>query len=111
MTQGKDKYRIRNWKQYNQSLINRGSITFWFDEETIAFWHSVKRSGKPGRPNTYSDAVIRCGLAVKAVFRLTLRFLQGFFKSIIALLKLDLKSPHYSTFCDRAKGLQIPMRK
>ena len=111
MTQGKDKYRIRNWKHYNQSLINRGSITFWFDEETIASWQSVKRSGKPGRPNTYSDAVIRCGLAVKAVFRLTLRSLQGFFKSIIALLKLDLKSPHYSTFCDRAKGLQIPMRK
>lgn len=111
MTQGKDKYRIRNWKQYNQSLINRGSITFWFDEETIASWNSVKHSGKPGRPNTYSDAVIRCGLAVKAVFRLTLRSLQGFFKSIIALLKLDLKSPHYSTFCDRAKGLQIPMRK
>jgi len=111
MTQGKDKYRIRNWKQYNQSLINRGSITFWFDEETVTSWHSVKRSDKPGRPNTYSDAVIRCGLTVRAVFRLTLRSLQGFFKSIIALLKLDLKSPHYSTFCDRAKNLQIPMRK
>lgn len=111
MTQAKEKYRICNWKQYNQSLINRGSITFWFDEETVASWHSVKRSGRPGRPNTYSDAVIRCGLAVKAVFRLTLRSLQGFFQSIITLLTLDLKSPHYSTFCDRAKDLQIPMRK
>lgn len=97
MTQGRDKYRIRNCKQYNQSLINRGSITFWFDEETVASWHSAKRSGRPGRPNTYSDAVIRCGLAARAVFRLTLRSLQGFFKSIIALLKLDLKSPHYPT--------------
>ena len=28
----KDKYRIRNWHEYNRSLVNRGSITFWFDE-------------------------------------------------------------------------------
>lgn len=111
MTQVKDKYRICNWKQYNQSLINRGSITFWFDETTIASWYSAERSGKPGRPNTYSDAVIRCGLAVKAVFRLTLRSLQGFLQSVLMLLKLNMKSPHYSTFCDRAKDLQIPMRK
>ena len=111
MTQDKDKYRIRNWKQYNQSLINRGSITFWFDKETIASWHLTERSGKPGRPDIYSSAVIRCGLAVRAVFRLTLRALQGFLQSVIDALKLDLKSPHYSTFCDRAKDLQIPMRK
>ena len=25
----KDKYRIRNWHEYNRSLVNRGSITFW----------------------------------------------------------------------------------
>jgi len=25
----KGRYHIRNWKQYNQSLVNRGSITFW----------------------------------------------------------------------------------
>jgi hypothetical protein len=111
MTQVKDKYRIRNWKQYNQSLINRGSITFWFDEATVASWYSVERSGKPGRPDTYSDAAIRCALAIKAVFRLTLRSLQGFLQSVLILLKLDMKSPHYSTFCDRAKDLQIPMRK
>jgi hypothetical protein len=28
----KDKYRTRNWKEYNRSLVNRGSITFWFEE-------------------------------------------------------------------------------
>ena len=34
----KDKYRIRNWQQYNQSLVNRGRITFWFEEKPIEKW-------------------------------------------------------------------------
>ena len=73
----KDKYRIRNWREYSQSLVNRGSITFWFDEEAIQKWYSVERTGKPGRPDTYSDHAIRCGLMIKAVFRVALRALQG----------------------------------
>ena len=107
----KDKYRIRNWKQYNQSLVNRGSITFWFDEAAITKWYSVERSNKPGRPETYSDDAIRCGLVIKAVFRTALRALQGFLGSIIKILGLDLVCPHYSVFSRRAKELQIPMRR
>jgi len=107
----KDKYRIRNWRQYNQSLINRGSITFWFNEDAIQKWHSVSRTGNRGRPDTYSDDAIRCGLMIRAVFRTALRALQGFLKSLIKILGLDLTSPHYSVFCRRAKGLQIPLRK
>lgn len=111
LSKKKDKYRIRNWREYNQSLVNRGSITFWFDENTIQKWYSAKRANKPGRPDTYSDDAIRCGLLIKAVFRTTLRALQGFLTSIILFLGLDLVCPHYSVFCRRAKGLQIPMRK
>jgi hypothetical protein len=107
----KDKYRIRNWKQYNESLVNRGSITFWFDEASINTWHSSEKSGKPGRPDTYSDDAIRCGLMIKAVFRIALRALQGFIKSLITILGLDLTCPHYSVFCRRAKDLRIPLRK
>ncbi len=29
------RYKTTNWKQYNQALINRGSLTFWIDEKTI----------------------------------------------------------------------------
>lgn len=107
----KDKHRIRNWRQYNQSLINRGSITFWFNEDAIGKWHTVHRTGKRGRPDTYSDDAIRCGLMIRAVFRTALRALQGFLKSLITTLGLSLVCPHYSVFCRRAKGLQIPLRK
>ena len=92
----KDKYRIRNWKEYSRSLVNRGSITFWFDENATQKWYSVERTGKPGRPETYSDDAIRCGLMIRAVFRTALRFLQGFVDSIIRILGLDLICPHYS---------------
>ncbi len=44
----KNRYRTRNWEEYNQSLVIRGSITFWFDEEAIQKWYSVERTGKPG---------------------------------------------------------------
>ncbi len=107
----KDKYRTRNWKEYNRSVVNRGSITFWFDENAIQKWYSIERTGKPGRPETYSDDAIRCGLMIRAVFRTALRFLQGFVDSIIRILELDLVCPHYSVFSRRAKGLHIAMRK
>ncbi|HGS4826889.1 TPA: IS5/IS1182 family transposase, partial [Vibrio cholerae] len=31
----KPRYKTNNWKQYNKALINRGSLTFWIDEEVI----------------------------------------------------------------------------
>ena len=111
LSKKKDTYRIRNWRQYNQSLVNRGSITFWFDEQAISKWYSVERADKPGRPDTYSDDAIRCGLLIKAVFRTALRSLQGFIRSIIEILGLDLICPHYSVFSRRAKGLKIPLRR
>lgn len=107
----KNKYRIRNWKEYNEALVNRGSITFWFDENAIGKWYSIERAEKPGRPDTYSDDAIRCGLMIKATFRTALRALQGFVKSLIKILGLSLTCPHYSVFSRRAKGLQIPLRK
>ena len=107
----KDKYRTRNWKEYNQALVNRGSITFWFNEEAIEKWHSSEKTGKPGRPEVYSDFAVRCGLAIKAVFRVALRALQGLVTSLIKILGLLIKCPHYSLFSRRAEGLQIPMRR
>ena len=107
----KDSYHIRNWKQYNQSLVNRGSITFWFNDEAIAKWYSNERREKPGRPDVYSDDTIRCALIIKVVFHVALRQLQGLTTSLIKILGFDVVCPHYSVFSRRAKNLDIPMRK
>ena len=32
-------YRIRNWREYNQALIKRGSLTVWVDDEALRAWH------------------------------------------------------------------------
>ncbi len=107
----KGKYRIHNWKQYNQSLINRGSITFWFSKDVTDSWYSVERTLKKGRPKTYSDDAIRCGLMIKAIFRIPLRMLQGLVASLLVILRPELACPNYSVFCRRAKGLKIPLRR
>ena len=111
ITKKKDKYRTRNWKEYNRSLVNRGSITFWFEEEALKNWYSIERTGEPGRPDVYSDAAIHCALTIKAIFRVTLRALQGFIQSIFQLLELSLVCPHYSVFSRRGKGLSTPFQK
>ncbi|EDP59862.1 transposase [Vibrio sp. AND4] len=43
------RYKITNWKQYNKALINRGSLTFWIDEEAIHKWKQSKQD-KRGKP-------------------------------------------------------------
>lgn len=44
----KQRYRIRNWRDYNEALVNRGSITFWFDEEAISQWHHSGKTKQRG---------------------------------------------------------------
>ena len=31
----KTKYRVKNWGEYNQALIKRGSLTIWFEAQTV----------------------------------------------------------------------------
>ncbi len=38
-TAQKANYQVTNWQEYNKSLVNRGSITFWFDEDLHKNWH------------------------------------------------------------------------
>jgi len=55
----KNKYCTRNWKDYNQSLVNRGSLTFWFEESALQKWYSTERTGKPGHPDIYFAELIK----------------------------------------------------
>jgi hypothetical protein len=42
-------YRVKNWNQYNQSLVNRGNVTLWLDQDAVDSWNSDNRVGKRGR--------------------------------------------------------------
>ncbi|VGH97973.1 transposase [Klebsiella pneumoniae] len=77
----KQKFKITNWPTYNKALINRGSITFWLDDEPIQAWYESATPSSRGRPQRYSDLAITTVLVIKRVFRLTLRAAQGFIDS------------------------------
>ena len=40
----------RDWKNYNKSLVNRGSINLWLDEKALAAWNGAHLKNKIGRP-------------------------------------------------------------
>ena len=100
----KAKYCIRNWKDYNRSLVQRGSITVWFSEDAIDKWLAAP-TGKRGRPTTYSEDAILTALLIRFVFHLPLRALEFFLASLVSVMGLSLPSPSYSQICRRAQLL------
>jgi hypothetical protein len=107
----KRRYKITNWKNYNKALINRGSLTLWFDEKSIHQWHKPCKTFRRGRIQTYSDLAIECMLTLKAVFHLPLRATQGLVMSLITLIKLPIKAANYTTLCRRQKYIEIPLQR
>ncbi|EGE4415992.1 hypothetical protein DKZ07_23715, partial [Shigella flexneri] len=64
----KQKFKITNWPTYNKALINRGSITFWLDDEAIQAWYESATPSSRGRPQRYSDLAIT-GTVAKLAMR------------------------------------------
>jgi hypothetical protein len=99
----KKRYRVRNWQDYNEALVKRGYINFWFDEKVIRQWHMTDNTGKRGRPKVYSDIAIQCALTIREVFHLPLRSTEGLIRSLIEWGNLGIQAPDYSTLCLRQK--------
>src|SRR3982751_6227342 len=104
------KRKVVNWREYDESLRRRGSLTVWFSDEAVEAWKASPRTGRGGRPE-YSDLAILTGLTLKAVFRLALRQTEGLIGSIIGLLGLDLSVPDHTTLSRRAETLEVPRPK
>jgi len=106
----KKKYGVRNWKEYNESLVNRGRIDVYIDKETEKGWY-IAPKGKPGKPKKYSDSAIQLTLQFGKVFHQKLRQTEGLVRSIFKMLKLDLDVPDYSTLSRRLNNLDIQLPK
>jgi hypothetical protein len=107
----KKDYRVRNWKDYNEALVQRGSVTLWFSEESIKNWHEPKKENGRGRPQEYSELAIICGLTIKAVFKLAYRATEGFIRSLVGKLQLGIKVPDYTLLCKRQKDVKVVLPK
>jgi hypothetical protein len=106
----KTKYKIRNWPAYNRSPVKRGSLTVWLEGATEDR-RFAPPSGKPGGRRRYADEAIETLLLIRAVFRLSLRSLEGFASSLLARQDAPLPVPDYTTFSRRAKTLSVRLKK
>src|SRR4051812_14400010 len=104
------KRRVTNWREYDESLRRRGSLTVWFSDEAVAAWEAERRTSRGGQPE-YSDLAILTALTFKVVFRLAYRQTEGLIGSVIGLLGLVLAVPDPSTRCRRAATLEVPRPK
>ena len=103
----KQRRRVTNWRAYDASLRQRGSLTVWFTEEAVAAWEAEPRTTPGGQPH-YSDLAITTALTLKAVFRLALRQTEGLIGSVMRLLGLALSVPDHTTLSRRAETLEGP---
>ena len=104
-------YRTTNWSEYNKALRRRGSLLVWFDPQME--WCEPRR-GRPGRPQTFSDAAIQFCLSIKVLFGLALRQTIGLVESLLKMAGLeDWPVPDFSTLCRRQRtvSIQIPFRR
>jgi hypothetical protein len=108
----KHQYRVTNWSEYDRALVARGSLTVWFDDETIREGWVPEKTGKRGAPAAYSDLAIQTVLTLKVLFHLPYRATEGLVKSLMRLSGLDLAVPDHTHMSRRAATLtvQIPRR-
>ncbi|MCF5899640.1 IS5 family transposase [Aeromonas veronii] len=102
---------ITNWPQYNKSLINRGSLTFWVDTEAMNNWFHHDHHGRRGRSQLYTDQTICTFLMLKGIFNLTLRATQGLLDSLFELMNMPLCAPDYSCVSKRARTVKVAYRQ
>ena len=103
----KQTYKLMNWREYDASLRQRGSLTVWFADEAIKGWRAEPRTTQGGQP-WYSPLAILTALTLRAVFQLALRQTEGLIGSVIGLLGLDLAVLDHTTLCRRAETLEVP---
>ncbi len=103
-------YHIRNWKTYDQALVQRGSLTFWVSDDLAQTWQTTGPKQR-GAQFTYSDHAITVMLTVKEIFHLTNRAVEGCVRSVFQMLKLPLPVPDHSTLSKRGKTLAVTLPK
>ena len=105
----RQRHRVTNWREYDASLRNRGSLIIWFAPAAIAGWKAQPRT-TPGGQRHYSDLAIETALTLRALFRLALRQSQGLIGSIMTMLEIDLPVPDHTTLSRRACGFACLQR-
>jgi hypothetical protein len=103
----KQKRRVTNGADYDESLRRRGDLTVWISEEALTLWAAEPRT-TPGGLTVYSDLAIELCLTFGMVFKQPMRQTQGLLRSIAGLLGVEIAVPHFTTLSRRGNGLSLP---
>ena len=99
----KARRRTTNWPAYEAGLRQRGDLTFWLDEAALSGWRAPRRTSRGGQP-VYADMAIEVVLTLRLVFRLALRQVEGFTRSVLRLLGIEIAVPDHSALSRRGRG-------
>src|SRR5919107_895787 len=102
-------YKVTNWRAYNQSLKQRGSLELWIDDKVQKHWYYTGASQR-GAQYRYSDSCIQMACIIKEVYHLGYWQTQGFVESLIARLGWNVQVPDYSVINRRHKNLHIAVK-
>ena len=91
-------HKLKNWSEYDASLKQRESITFWLTPEVVQECLNQTKTGGRRSSNRYSDTAIKFMVTIQSMFGLAGGQTEGFVESILQFMDLDL--PANSNFCD-----------
>ena len=106
----KTKYRVTNWAAYDRALVQRGDFTLWISEDAIASWKPAP-TGLRGAQRKFSDHAIETALVLRLVFKLPLRQAEGFLRSVLSLMSVDLEAPDHTTLSRRSQDLNVDLHR
>ncbi len=106
----KTKYRVGNWPEYERALVQRGDITLWISADAIDAWMPAP-SGRRGGQRKFSDLAIETALTLRLVFKLPLRQTEGFLRSLLFLMDVDLDVPDHTTLSRRSMHLDVELHR
>ena len=104
----KTKYRVSNWADYDRALVQRGDITLWISTDAMDAWKPAP-SGRRGGQKKFSDHAIETALILRLVFKLPLRQAEGFLRSVLSLMGVDLEAPDHTTLSRRSQHLNVDL--
>lgn len=102
-------YRLRNWREYNTALVQRGSLTLWINDEVVTAWRNPESEGNRGHPRLYTETAILTMATLQELYQLPLRQTEGLMGSILTLLGVELPVPDYSTLSRRRATLEVAL--
>ena len=102
----KARYRVRNWAEYDRGLVARGDVRVWISAEAIEGWKAAGRT-TPGGQRRFPSLAIETVLVLGALHRMPLRQMEGFVRSLVELMRLDLTVPDHSTLSRRRRTVVV----